>query len=325
MNERSSVLLTCSGRRASLLKLFQAAAHSRGSSLLAADFNPLAPTLYLADKGFGLPRVDSPDYIPLLLDLVQRERVSLIVPTIDTELPVLSRHTGLFAAQTCVALVSSSRLIEVTRDKWLTVRACGEVGIRAPRSWLPGEAASHELPERLFLKPRNGSASQHTYAASRDRLTQILPLVPNAIIQEHLEGDEITIDALLDLQGRPIHYVPRRRIRTLGGESIEGVTIADAELRPWILKVLEFTSELGGRGPITLQAFLTENGPVLSEINARFGGGFPLTYVAGGHYPEWILRNLDGEALEPCFGEYKSGLYMTRYSVEHFTEELLWT
>jgi carbamoyl-phosphate synthase large subunit len=325
VNEGSSVLLTCAGRRGSLLKLFQAAAHGRGSSLLAADFSPLAPTLYLADKGFGLPRVLSADYIPHLLALVQQERVNLIVPTIDTELLVLSRNIELFAANACVALVSSPRLIEVTTDKWLTALACGKAGIRVPRSWLPCEVDSHQLPERLFLKPRDGSASQHIYAASRERLAETLLLVPNAIIQEHLEGFEITIDALLDLQGHPIHYVPRRRIRTLGGESIEGVTIEDVELRPWILTVLEFVSRLGGRGPITLQAFLTQDGPVLTEINARFGGGFPLTHAAGGHYPEWILRNLHGEALRPCFGEYKAGLYMTRYSVEHFTEALLWS
>jgi carbamoyl-phosphate synthase large subunit len=320
----SAVLLTCAGRRISLLKFFLAAAHSRGGRVLAADNNPLAPALYLADGGLHLPRLHSSDYMPCLLKLVERERVRLIVPTIDTELAMLAHNSQALAAAGCVALVSSPHLIEITSDKWLTTCECAKAGISAPRSWLPGQYQEKDLPDRLFVKPRDGSASQHTYALDRSRLVNVLPLVPNPIIQERLEGQEITIDALLDLDGRPIHYVPRKRIRTLGGESIEGVTIDDSTLRPWLLKVLEFTSMLGGRGPITLQAFLTGDGPVLSEINARFGGGFPLSHAAGGHYPEWVLRSLNGEAIDPCFGNYKIGLYMTRYYIEHFADELPW-
>ena len=321
----SNILLTCAGRRTSLLRLFQSAARERGARVIAADNNALAPTLYLADKGFKLPRVASSEYIGELLKLTERENVSLIVPTIDTELRVMAENAELFATRGCTSLISAPGLIHVTSDKWLTARAAIEAGIRTPRSWLPESVDKRDLPERIFLKPRDGSASQHAYAVSKAQLHEVLPLVPNPIIQEELGGQEMTVDALLDLGGRPIHYVPRKRIRTLAGESIEGVTIEDDSLRAWLAGVLEFVSALGGRGPITLQAFLTEDGPVLTEINARFGGGFPLTYAAGGHYPEWILRNLGGEALQSCFGSYKAGLYMTRYSVEHFTDEPLWT
>jgi carbamoyl-phosphate synthase large subunit len=307
------------------LSFFLSAVHNLDGRVLAADSNPLAPTLYLADAGFHLPRVLTPEFIPNLLALVESESIRLIVPTIDTELSVLSRNSELFESNRCLALVSSPRLIDVTSDKWLTVRACAEAGIRTPRSWLRDCLNERELPEQLFIKPRNGSASQNTYSLPRERLEEMLPLVPNAIIQEKLEGTEVTIDALLDLEGQPIHFVPRRRIRTLGGESIEGVTIDDEELRPWVVEILQFASALGGRGPLTIQAFLTDRGPVLTEINARFGGGFPLTHAAGGHYPEWILRALEGETLRPSFGTYRRGLFMTRYYVEHFTEEPLWS
>ena len=318
------VLLTCAGRRTSLLRAFREAAHARGIRVLAADSNSLAPALYLADGGVRLPRLDDAAYLSELLEVIERERVRLVVPTIDTELPILARHAERIAAKGCVALVSSPRMIELAADKWLTVSAYSKAGIRSTRSWLPDQYEMSELPEELFLKPRDGSASQHSYAVRREHLPAMLPLVPNAIIQERLEGPEITIDALLDPQGRPIHCVPRRRIRTVGGESIEGVTMDNAELRPWLLQVLQASAEMGGRGPVTLQAFLTPSGPVFSEINPRFGGGFPLTQAAGGRYPEWILRSLEGEKLAPCFGEYRKGLYMTRYYVEHFLTEPLW-
>jgi len=321
---KSTVLITCAGRRVSLLKFFQSAAQALDGRALAADSDSLAPSLYLADGALKVPGVLACNYISILLELVVRENINMIVPTIDTELPILAKSAAVFSAKACLLLVSSPQLIDITSDKWLTFRACREAGISVPRSWLPEEVDEMELPNELFVKPRDGSASQHAYAVRRETLSAMLPLVPNAIIQERIVGQEITVDALLDLDGRPIHCVPRSRLKTVGGESVQGVTIDDHKLRAWLISVLEFASAMGGRGPLTLQAFLTEDGPVLLEINARFGGGFPLTHAAGGHYPEWLLRSLNGNALEPSFGEYRRGLYMTRYYNEIFTENPIW-
>ena len=136
----------------------------------------------------------------------------------------------------------------------------------------------------------------------------VLRLVREPIVQEVLTGPEITIDALLDLDGRPIHYVPRRRIRTLGGESIQGVTLEhDTAFETWIEDVLDRCSEMGARGPLTLQAFMGTAGPVLSEINARFGGGFPLALEAGGAYPGWLLDMIDGVAVRPRLARVRNG------------------
>jgi carbamoyl-phosphate synthase large subunit len=152
-----------------------------------------------------------------------------------------------------------------------------------------------------------------------------LSSIDDPIIQEVLSGPEITIDVLLDLDGRPIHYVPRYRLRTLAGESIQGVTLEhDRDLESWIENLLEICGSLGAAGPLCLQAFLTDRGPVLSEINARFGGGFPLSLAAGGLHTIWLLDLMDGIPVPSRLGEYESGLYMTRYYVEYFTRAQKW-
>jgi carbamoyl-phosphate synthase large subunit len=319
-----NVLITSAGRRTSLLQAFQQAAHRRGGKLFAGDMDGLAPALYLADEAIRLPSVRDPEYISSLLELTERRRINLLVPTIDTELPLLAKAAPAFADRGCHALVSSAELVSIAADKWETVRAFRSQGIRVPRSWLPEDLPQAALPEHLFVKPRDGSASRNIHAVHRDQLMQLLPRVLDPLIQEEVKAPEITIDALLSLSGQPIHYVPRLRIRTVGGESIQGVTLPDAPTGPWIRRVLEVVVSLGGRGPITLQAFMSEEGPLFSEINPRFGGGVPLTFAASGQYPEWIMQILEGKDVEPRLGEYKTGLYMTRHYTELFTEAPLW-
>ncbi len=322
-----NVLITSAGRRVSLLNAFAEAAHARGAKVFAGDASGLAPALYLADRAFKLPNVLAEGYAPHLLELVREHHIGLIVPTIDTELGVLAAHERALAEAGCKALVSSPAFVALSGDKWLTQRAFAAHGVDVPRSWTPEEAlasARAALPERLFVKPRDGSASRDIYSSTPEALPDILGRVPNAIVQEELLGPEVTIDALLDFEGRALHYVPRERLRTLAGESIQGVTLPDDALRAWLLELLAVAGRLGARGPITLQAFLTARGPVLIEVNPRFGGGFPLAHAAGGHYPEWLLGMLEGEAAPPRLGEYQRGLYMTRYNVEHFTTEPLW-
>jgi len=319
-----NVLITSAGRRTSLLTLFKEAAHARGGRVFAGDMDPLAPALYLADEPLRLPPATSPEYLPFLLDFVRANDIRLVVPTIDTELAVFSRGADPFAAVGCRLLISSPQLVTACRDKWKTAEVFGAKGVRVPRSWLPEDALAAHLPENLFLKPRDGSASKDAFPCRRDDLAAMLAQVPNALIQERVTGREITIDALLDFSGAPIHFVPRIRLKTVGGESVQGVTIAEPGLAEWLEGLLRLLGEMGGVGPMTLQAFLTGDEYVLFEINPRFGGGFPLGHAAGGRYPQWLLAMVAGERIEPRIGQYEAGLSMTRAYSEIFTREPLW-
>ena len=316
-----NVLITSAGRRVSLLRAFQQQTAARNGSTFAGDRDPLAPALQLADRAFVLPPIEDPTYLDALLSIVARWKIRLLVPTIDTELPFLAENAPAFQSIGCTPLISSKKLVAVSGDKWLTVCTFSELGFRTPSSWLPGAAEPDSLPKALFVRPRAGSASLNAFRVDRDDLEARLAEVQSPIIQEYIGDREITIDALIDLDGNPVHYVPRLRIRTLAGESIQGITIKDKDLGDWILELLHAVARMGGRGAMTLQAFLSPEGPVFSEINPRFGGGFPLAQEAGGHYPEWILQLLEGKSIPARIGEYEEGISMTRYFSEEFTRQ----
>ena len=321
-----NVLITSAGRRTTLVRAFAEAVRPHGGLVIAGDIDSLAPSLFIADKAIRLPPVSSPTFIESLCAEIEQNTIKLIIPTIDTELELLARSRERLSALGCMPLVSSVELVVLTQDKHHAVQYFGGQGIRVPASWIPSEldGAETDFPPQVFVKPRQGSASQHTYKVELSNLDAVLRLVPDPMIQEAVEAPEITVDALLDLQGRLLHYVPRLRIRTLAGESIQGVTLPDRPVRDWLMRVLELIGKLGGIGPITVQAFLTEPEPTLSEVNARFGGGFPLANAAGGRYPEWIVAMCRGESLTPRIGSYQVGLYMTRANTETFVEHLPW-
>lgn len=318
------VLITSAGRRTSLVKSFVDAVHARGGKVLAADMDGLAPSLYFVDRAFEVPPVKEPSYIDKLLQIVSHYKVTTLIPTIDPELLILSENRERFLKQGCTPIISQPNFIRISDDKWLTVQEFAKFGFRVPTSWLPGNANIDKLPDMLFVKPRRGSASQHAYRVLKDKLPHVLALVEDPIIQECIDAPEVTVDAMLDMAGRPIHYVMRKRIKTIGGESVEGVTLDPQPYHKYLMQLLTAIGKMGGIGPVTIQLFLDKEGPILSEINPRFGGGFPLAFAAGARYPEWILDMLEGKKVDPRLGDYEVGLFMTRYYVEIIKDEPMW-
>lgn len=300
-----NVLITSAGRRTSLLEAFKCAVEKRNGQVFAGDLDHLAPALYFAHGAFKLPPVASPEYGESLKQIVAEKDIKVIIPTIDNELPVMARMKDEFLKMGCRVVVSSYELIDIAQDKWKTVRFFKERGISVPQSWLPESGGSStldrqmSLPEVVFIKPRNGSASQFTFRIKKEEVSSFAKVVPFPIVQEHLPYTEITVDALLDLNGNLVHYVPRKRIRTVGDESIQGVTLPDNDVRDWLIRLLNIISELGGIGPITVQYFSSPDGPILSEINPRFGGGFPLTLAAGGIIRSGYCKWWKGYELSP--------------------------
>src|SRR5438270_13807973 len=100
-------------------------------------------------------------------------------------------------------------------------------------------------------------------------------------------------------------------IESKGGESIKGMTIKDADLIDFGVTVSEALRIIG---PANVQCFREPDGQLqVTDVNPRFGGGFPLPTAAGSRYPELALALANGERPEPRVGEFREGLVMTRF------------
>ena len=303
------VLFTCAGQRVDIVKAFRAA----GAVALGADADPLAPALYHADRHAIVPRIADPGYVVALAALVSEHDVRLIVPLNDLDHPVLSRARDELAP--ALLLLPEADVCARMSDKLEAHRFFVEHGIPSPRSWLPEEVpADARFP--LLVKAREGFGSRHIYRADDpEQLDFFLRYTTaSSFVQERCMGEEFSIDVFSDMEGRCLNAIPRTMLLSKGGESIKGASIQDRELIEHGARVAE---TVGIKGPANVQCFREPDGSLpVTDVNTRFGGGFPLPLAAGSRYPELALALARGERPEPRLGEFEEGVFMTRFFSE---------
>ncbi len=318
-----NVLFTSVGRRVELLRAFRRAyAELRlDGRIVAVDVDPLAPALQEADRPYIVPRLSDPTYIPTLAEICRRECVHLIFPLIDPDISLLARYRQDLEATGARVIVVSPEAAEIAADKWLTYQFFKKLGIPTPNTWLPEQVFENRLEYPLFIKPRFGSASKHTYKINNKKeLRFFLEHVPEPLVQEYLPGPEITSDIYCDFNGgHVLAVVSRQRIEVRWGEVSKGKTIYNPAI---IQHCVTIARGLNAVGPLNVQCILREGQPYFTEINARFGGGAPLGFAAGVHAPRWFLALAAGLPVEiPPLGSYKVNLYLTRFDESFFLTE----
>jgi len=311
----TAVLFTCAGQRVDIVSAFRRA----GATTVATDVDALAPALYHADHRALVPRVDDLGYIAALRDLVAVHDARLIVPLTDLDHVVLARSRAELAP--AAVLVPDEETSHRCSDKYLAHLFFDEQGIGSPPTWLPTELPD-ELPFPVLVKARKGFGSRHIFRAeNQSELDFFLRYTTvESMVQRVCRGVEFSVDVFCDLDGRCVAAVPRTMIESKGGESIKGMTIKDPDL----IEFARVTSEaLRIIGPANVQCFREPDGTLqVTDVNPRFGGGFPLPTAAGSRYPELAIALANGEALEPRFGDFREGVVMTRFFSQVILEEV---
>ena len=301
----TAVLFTCVGMRVDTVTAFREA----GATAIGADASPYAPALYHCDQHALVPLKDDPGYIPALQELVEALDVRLVVPLTDIDQAVVSARRDELGAP---LLLPDDDVVRATADKYLAHLAFEEQGIDSPPTWLPDELPD-DLQFPILVKARVGFGSRNIYrAADRDQLDFFLSTTPvDSMVQACCSGEEFSIDAFCDFEGRCLNAIPRTMIESKGGESIKGMTVFDPDLIELGRRVAE---ALPLKGPSTIQCFREADGSLqITDVNPRFGGAFPLPTAAGSRYPEYAIALANGERPEPRVGEFRPGVVMTRF------------
>lgn len=295
-----SILVTGVGRRIELLQAFRNAALvlNKELKIYGADMAGTAPALAYCDYIRKVVAMKDERYIDNLLHICAEDNISLVIPTIDTDLLVLSENKERFEAIGTKVLISAPEMVRICRDKNNTSQFFVDCGLHAPMPVNDWKQYKSGYP--AFIKPKDGSSSINAFKVENEKELEVYASqIEDYIVQPFVKGKEYTIDIFCDFDGNPISIVPRERVQIRAGEVLKTCITMDAIM---IAEAKKLCEKFKPCGPMTVQCIRdvhTEKDYFI-EINPRFGGGAPLSMKAGARSAEAILKLLDGEDVAYC-------------------------
>ena len=311
-----NVLLTSVGRRVELVIEFKEIRKKLipQCKIFATDSNAkYSAACLVADRYFESPLVTDPIYPEYLIELCKKNNISLIIPTIDTELAILANIKNFFIQKGIYVISCSTEFVNLCRDKRKTVDLFHSLGVYYPKIY-----ENEHISFPAFCKPYDGSGSvgAKLISSPKDLMSDVLEN-PKNIFMEYVGKDfkEFTCDAYFDKNSSLKCLVPRERLEVRAGEVSKGVTRKNF-VYEYLIKRLKKLP--GAFGCVTLQFFGNpQNGEIKGlEINPRFGGGYPLTSAAGCSFVELLIREYLLNEEVPFCDNWTDGLVMLRYDAK---------
>ncbi|MCP4156511.1 MAG: ATP-grasp domain-containing protein [bacterium] len=312
----TNLLIASAGRRTKLVTYFKEEFREHGRIVLT-DCDATAPALYFGDSAYIVPRISSPDYIATTLGICKKENISGILTLIDPEISLLAKHKKKFEEIGIKVFASNYTASEICFDKFDFYNHLTAAAIATPLTFDTLPAFERALKKKeidfpVFVKPGRGSASIVINVVREIKeATQLFERYDDLIVQEHMGNEEYGIDVYVDLISNEIISIfAKKKIRMRAGETDKAVSIIDEELFRIVVKLVKACKL---RGPIDVDVFKKNGRYYISEINPRFGGGYPLAYECGVNFPAYIKNNMTGHQNEPAVGKYEEGIVMMKH------------
>ena len=310
-------LILAVGTRNKIVQYFKKKFNGIGT-VVATDASELSPAIYDADRYYIVPTITTPGYIDVILDICKKEQINGVLSLIDPELSLLAQNISRFKEIGTTVIGSSYELCEMALDKMQMYRWLLEHGYRCARSWRDKKefykaVEAGEVTYPVFVKPYRGSASISISKAYDNGMVDLLfNHEDDLMIQEFLNGQEIGADVYIDMiSGEVVSIFTKRKLKMRTGETDKAISFKNPALFELIEK---FVLEAGYKGQIDIDIFDINGEYYISEVNPRFGGGYPHAYECGCNHIDLIYANLQGIVNKKCIGNYDEGIYMMKYS-----------
>ena len=285
------LILSC-GTRDNVVQYFKAAFAGKGR-VVCTDCSPYAPALYEADAHYIVPRITAPEYL-------------------------IAANEAKFRALGVQIIGSDYALCERTLDKWALFVWMEEHGYPCARTYRTMESFGAALERGevqfpVFVKPMKGSASiQIARADDMETAAFLFAHGDEMIIQEYMTGQEIGADVYIDLVSKKVVSIfTKKKLVMRAGETDKAVSFIDEKLFIFLTK---FVEESGFAGQIDIDLFEKDGIYLISEVNPRFGGGYPHAYACGADHMTLIRNNLMGMENPVQIGGYAAGKVMMKYN-----------
>lgn len=310
-----NVLILSSGTRNKIVQYFKKTIKGK---VVATDMSLLAPSIYEADSFYVVPPITSKKYIQSILDICKKEKIDAVLSLIDPELSLLAKNGDLFKKIGVVVVGSSYELCEMCLNKWEMFKWLTSHSFRCAKSYIDkdvffSDLERGEISYPVIVKPICGSASlsiSKIYdSASIDAL---FSNNSDLMIQEYMSGQEIGADVYIDLISKQVVSIfTKKKIVMRAGETDKAVSFKSDKLFDLIEK---FVGEAGFLGQIDIDIFENDGEFFISEVNPRFGGGYPHAHECGCNHIKLIENNINGIENKKSIGIYQENIYMMKYN-----------
>lgn len=311
-----NVLILSSGTRNKVVEYFKRELNGLGK-VICTDCNPLAPTLYIADKYYLVPRIDDDKYLDIILDICNKEDIKGVFSLIDPELSLLAKNKEKFIEIGVIPFVSDYEQVEMCFDKYEFYKFCMKNNFPAVKSYkdlneFTKDYETGKINFPVFIKPIKGSCSINIQKIeTMEDLIFNFNKYPGLIIQEFMNGQEFGADVYIDtISSKVVSIFTKKKLLMRAGETDKSVSFKDNLLLDLIQK---FVLKAGFKGQIDVDIFEVNGEYYLSEVNPRFGGGYPHAYECGCKFPKYMINNMKKIANTSNIGEYEENVYMMKY------------
>ena len=320
-----NILVSSAGRRSLIIEYFKKELRGRGR-VIACDCSTLAPALYAADKHYIVPRIDDPGYFDAIMDICTKEEIRAVISLIDPELSILAKRQKELEQIGAMPIVSPYETCELWFDKYAAYCFLIANGFKAARTYATLSDFEDDIDAGLvdfpvILKPRKGSASINISKAEKiEEVRNLFSSRSGMLIQEYINGKELGVDAYVDIISRDITAMfAKEKLAMRAGETDKARSICPEGLFPAVEALARYSGLIG---PIDMDIFYYKGEYLISEVNPRFGGGYPLANECGVNFPRYILNNLSGIVNEPETGNYEIDVYMMKHDVLMIRKEI---
>lgn len=317
MNKDINILILSCGTRNKIVQYFKKELAGKGQ-VMATDCSELAPALYDADKYFIVPRMNEEGYLDIILSICKENNIKAVFSLIDPELSLLAKHKQDFLDIGTIPIISDFEVVELCFDKYKMYRFLINNGFKTIRSYIDKEEFYKDIESGIinypvFVKPVKGSASININKVnSKEEVEILFNQFDNLMIQEFMDGIEYGADVYIDMiSGEPVAIFTKEKIKMRAGETDKSVSMKDDKLFELIKS---FVKKVGFKGIIDIDIFKVNDEYYISEVNPRFGGGYPHGYECGVNIPKMIIENIIGNENEDIIGDYEEEIYMMKYN-----------
>ena len=316
-----NILILSVGTRNKIVQYFKKELDGKGL-VIATDASVLAPALYDADKHYIVPKIDADDYLDTIKKICIDNDVKGILSLIDPELSILAKAKQEFINIGVMPIISDVDIVDLCFNKYLFNEKLKELGFNAMKSYIDKDQFYTDVDKGfisypVFVKPICGSASINiSKAYSKEEVEFLFKKYDNLMIQELMIGKEFGVDVYIDmLSNKPNAIFIKEKLLMRAGETDKSISINDDELKTI---VLDLVGKLNFKGVIDVDVFKMNDQYYISEVNPRFGGGYPHAYECGINIPRLVINNINRIKNSCEEMTYTNNTYMMKYNEVSF-------